>query len=71
MFTYLNVLNKMFTPYMWQRDSQNKTKQIKCNDINKNIILPPNNVVPRKQLWMQQSGCQATQRSEQRCMCVD
>ncbi len=33
--------------------SQNKTKQIKCNDINKNIILLPNNVVPQKRLWLQ------------------
>uniref|UniRef100_A0A673MKX6 Thyrotroph embryonic factor-like n=1 Tax=Sinocyclocheilus rhinocerous TaxID=307959 RepID=A0A673MKX6_9TELE len=32
------------------------TEQIKCNDINKNSILPPNNVVPQKRLWFQQSG---------------
>ncbi len=33
--------------------SQNKTEQIKCNDINKNSILPPNNVVSQKQLWLE------------------
>uniref|UniRef100_A0A672Q877 RecQ-mediated genome instability protein 1 n=1 Tax=Sinocyclocheilus grahami TaxID=75366 RepID=A0A672Q877_SINGR len=30
--------------------AQNKTEQIKCTDININCILPPNNVVPQKQL---------------------
>ncbi len=30
--------------------SQNKTEQRKCNDINKSIILPPNNIVPQKRL---------------------
>ncbi len=40
--------------------SQNKTEQIKCNHINKNSILPPNNVAPRKQLWFQQSAKQHT-----------
>uniref|UniRef100_A0A671R4A9 Myosin, heavy chain 11a, smooth muscle n=1 Tax=Sinocyclocheilus anshuiensis TaxID=1608454 RepID=A0A671R4A9_9TELE len=45
--------------------------EIKCNDLNKNSILPPNNVVPQKQLWFQQSGCRATQRSKQRCMFVE
>ncbi len=34
----------------------------KCNDITKNCILPPNNVVPQKQLWLEQSGCQATHK---------
>ncbi len=38
--------------------SQNKTEQIKCNDMNKNIILPPNKVVPEKWLWFQQSGAE-------------
>ncbi len=32
--------------------SRNKRKQIKCNGINKNSILPPNNVVPQKRLWL-------------------
>ncbi len=32
-------------------------KQLKCNDINKNSILPPNNVVPQKRC-----GCQATHK---------
>uniref|UniRef100_A0A672MTI3 Uncharacterized protein n=1 Tax=Sinocyclocheilus grahami TaxID=75366 RepID=A0A672MTI3_SINGR len=32
--------------------SQNKTEQIKRNGINKNSILPPNNVAPQKQLWL-------------------
>uniref|UniRef100_A0A673MIX8 Hematopoietic death receptor n=1 Tax=Sinocyclocheilus rhinocerous TaxID=307959 RepID=A0A673MIX8_9TELE len=51
--------------------SQNKTEQIKCNDINKNIILPPINVVPQNQLWLKQSGCRATHTSKQRCMFVE
>uniref|UniRef100_A0A9J7XZG1 Lamin L3 n=1 Tax=Cyprinus carpio carpio TaxID=630221 RepID=A0A9J7XZG1_CYPCA len=51
--------------------SQNKTEQIKCNDINKNSILPPNNVVPQKQVWLLQSGCRATHRSKQRCVFVE
>ncbi len=42
--------------YIHSKVSQNKIKQIKCNDFNKNIILPPNNVVPQKRLWLQQSG---------------
>ncbi len=42
--------------------SQNKTEQIKCNDINKNIILLPKNVVPQKRLGFQQSGCRATHK---------
>ncbi len=41
--------------------SQNKTEQVKCNDINKNSILPPNNVVPQKQLWLP-SNTQIKQR---------
>ncbi len=51
--------------------SQNKTGQIKCNDINKNSILPPNNVVPQKRLWLQQSGCRATHKRKQRCVFVE
>ncbi len=35
---------------------------IKCNDTNKNSILPPNNVVPPQQLWLEQSSCQATHK---------
>ena len=48
--------------------SQNKTEQIKCNDINKNSILPPNNVVPQNQLCLVQSGCRATHKRKQRCL---
>uniref|UniRef100_A0A671RIC2 Inositol hexakisphosphate and diphosphoinositol-pentakisphosphate kinase n=1 Tax=Sinocyclocheilus anshuiensis TaxID=1608454 RepID=A0A671RIC2_9TELE len=32
-----------------------KIGSVECNDINKNSILPPNNVVPQNQLWFQQS----------------
>ncbi len=55
----------MVIPY---KVSQYKTEQI--HDINKNIILPPNNVVPQKWLWFEQSGCQAAHKYKQMCMFV-
>ncbi len=57
---YIAFIKQLFQ--IRSKVSQNKTEQIKCNDINKNSILPPNNVVPQKQLCLQQSGCQATHK---------
>ncbi len=71
-FTVLIGFIKQLTLFhIRSKVSQNKTEQIKCNDINTNIILPPNNVVPQKQLWFQQSGCRATHKCKQRCMFVE
>ncbi len=57
--------------YTCSKVSQNKTEKTKCNDINKNNILPPNNLVLQKQLWFQQSGCRAKHKYKQRCMFIE
>ncbi len=57
---------------MHSKRSHNKTKQIKCNDINKNI-LPPNNG-SSSELWLQTKWLPSntqTQKHKQRGVFVE
>ncbi len=51
---------------MRSKDSQNKTKQIKYNDINKNILQPNSETVVVATKWLPSN----TKRQKQRGVCL-